>query len=190
MAGRCAAACCGTRVTMLLLYSCKPFTRSLSSPLLFCRCSTAAAPRAPQSLTLQVLAAFLAKFHTIVLSAVLQLTLFTDSVPPLGTRECGRASRLRVCSHLAAAAGQPGEAATSGAVQTLAQQYGRGVTCFRLDLLATADGALLATSPERLQVLCAIAFSKGIHDGGDFKKEGMMCQKTFKELKAPPSCPS
>lgn len=85
-----------------------------------------------------------------------QLTLSTGLVPALGARECGRASRLRVCSHLAA--GQLAAGAPSGAVQALALQYGIGLTCFRLDVLATADGALLATSPERLQVLLAIAF--------------------------------
>lgn len=75
-------------------------------------------------------------------------------MPALGARECGRASRLRVCSHLAA--GQLAVGATSGAVQALAVQYGAGLTCFRADMLATADGALLATSPERLQVLYAM----------------------------------
>ena len=104
-----------------------------------------------------MLAAFLATLYANVSSTSASAHDFsTGLVPPLGARECGRASRLRVCSHLAA--GQLAVGATSGAVQALAVQYGAGLTCFRLDALATADGALLATSPERLQVPFAIAY--------------------------------
>ena len=69
----------------------------------------------------------------------------------MDANQCSQASRLRTCSYQATASTELGAGVVNGSLQALKQLYARGITCFHLDVLATADGTLLATPVAHLQ---------------------------------------
>ena len=67
----------------------------------------------------------------------------------LSTAGCRQAEAVRVCSHRANAHELKVD---NGSMQAYQALWDQGIRCFDIDFVSTADGFMVATHPQRLQV--------------------------------------